>query len=102
MIDAGWFSRHLKPEVEMPDDGFEPRKMSEIKIDEESIKQLRTDLYALSARAKVLFVDKASTVGTSANVEFAGQALTITAADRTKVEDMLLTSFHRTTDILPN
>ncbi len=75
--------------------------MSEIKIDEESIKQLRDDLYGFSGSAKVLFVDKASSVGTSANVEFAGQVLTISEAGRTKIEDLLLTSFHRTTDILP-
>lgn len=101
IIDGGWFSHHMNPDIEMPGDGFEPHKMSDIKINEESIKQLRDDLYGFSGSAKVLFVDKVSPVGTSANVEFAGQALTITAADRTKVEDMLLTIFHRTTDILP-
>lgn len=101
-IDGGWFSRHLNPDIEMPDDGFEPQKMSDIKIDEESIKPLRDDLYGFSGSAKVLFVDPASSVGTSANVEFAGQALTTTTNDRTKVEDVLLTGFRRTTDIIPN
>lgn len=102
IIDCAWFSRHLKPDIEMPDDGFEPQNMSYIKIDEESIKQLGDDLYGFSGSSKVLFKDKASTIGTSINVEFGGQAITITADDRTWVKNVLLTRFHRMSDILPN
>ncbi len=81
-IDADWFSRHLKRDIEMPEDGFEPRKMSVIKIDEDSIRKLRADLYGFSGSAKVLFVDKASTVGPSANVYFSGHAFIITSDER--------------------
>ena len=34
-------------------------------------------------------------------VEFAGKAFTLTSDERTWVEDMMLTAFHRTTDIIP-
>ncbi len=102
VIDRSWFSRHLKPDIEMPDDGFGPQKMSGIKIDEESIIQLSDDLYGFSGSGKVLFKDKTSEVGTSAEVEFGGQAITITADDRTRVEGVLLTRLHRISDILPN
>lgn len=100
-INRSWFSQHLDPLVELPDDGFEPHNMTDIKIDKESIKGLGKDLYVFNGRSTVLFKDKASGVGSDAEVEFGGEAYTSTGEGRTLVDEILLTSFHRTTDLLP-
>ena len=100
-IDAGWFSSHIKMEIERPDDGFEPQSMSKIRIDQESIKHIQCYLYGFSGNATVLFEDRSSKLGSHAEVEFNGQADTKTESGRTCVKDLLLTSFHRTTDFIP-
>ena len=100
-IDASWFSSHIKLELERPDDGFEPQSMSKIKIDQNSINPIKNDKYGFSGSATVLFEDATSKIGSHAEVEFSGQADTKTESERTWVKDLLLTSFHRTTDIIP-
>ena len=100
-IDAGWFSSHIKLDIKRPDDGFEPQRMTKIKINQDSIKTIQDEVYGFRGNATVLFNDKASNVGCYAEVEFNGKAYTITAPDRTSVKDVLLTGFHRTTDIIP-
>ena len=100
-IDAGWFSSHLNPDIKRPDDGFEPQRISKVKISQDSIMSLQKDIYVFSGTAIVRFQDKASQIGCSADVEFAGKAFTLTSDERTWVEDVMLTAFHRTTDIIP-
>ena len=100
-IDAGWFSSHIKLDIKRPDDGFEPQSMSKIKIDENSIDPIQNDINGFSGSAMVLFEDKASKIGSHAKVEFGGHADTKTESDRTWVKDVLLTNFHRITEIIP-
>lgn len=100
-IDACWFSSHINVETTMPDDGFEPQSMSKFKIDQDGIDPIQDDIYGFSGNATVLFEDKTSKIGCHAKVQLGGQAITVTASDRTWVKDIVLTSFHRTTDIIP-
>ena len=100
-IDTDWFSSHINLDIAMPDDGFEPQSMSNINIDQESVKIIQDDLYGLAGNVKVLFEDKTSKIGSCVKVEFFGQVRTVTVSDRTWVKDVILTSFHRTTDIIP-
>lgn len=101
-IDAGWFISHLNQEIERPDDGFEPQRMSKIKINQDSIISIQDEIYGFSGSASVLFKDNASNVGCVAEVAFRGQAYTTSEFGRTSVKDLVLTSFHRTTDIIPD
>lgn len=75
--------------------------MSKIKINQDSVKIIQDEVYGFSGSATCLFKDKASNVGYCTEVEFNGQVSTITKYGRISVKDVLLTGFHRTTDIIP-
>ena len=100
-IDAGWFSSHIKLGIERPDEGFEPQRMAKIKINQDSITPIKDEVYGFSGSATGLFKDTSSKVGCYAEVEFRGLAYAITEFGRTYVNDLILTSFQRTTNIIP-
>ena len=100
-IDSRWFTVHIDLAIERPDDGFKPQSISDITINQESIRLVNKDLYEFSGTGKVLFRDKASKIGRRAEVEFGGQAITETKHDHMSVKDILLTTFHRTTALIP-
>lgn len=101
-VNHQWLSSHIRLDIEMPDDGFESEKMSGIKINEDSISQIGSDKFVFRGEGKVLFIEKVSKVGTKAEVEFKGIAFTVIINGRLLVTDVILTSFHRITDLLPH
>lgn len=100
-INSKWFSEHIKLEIERPDDGFEPQIMSKIQINQDSIKLIKDNQFRFSGIATVLFEDNVSKLGNHAKVEFGGQASIDGVSDRIWVKDVVLTSFHLTTNIIP-
>lgn len=100
-IDSVWFSGHIDLSIIRPDDGFEPQSISDIKICQESIELIEKDHYRFTGSGKVLFEDKASNVGSNAEVEFGGEAITKTVDVRMYVDDICLTTFNRVSDIIP-
>lgn len=100
-IDSHWLSIHLQPEIIVPDDGFRLVRLSDEKIEEDSIDCSDISDYVFSATGTAAYTDHTGRVNINVPVKFGGIARIQLDDDKDEVVDMVITRFHRTQPILP-
>lgn len=100
-IDSEWLSKHLCPDIILPDDGFILVGLSEIEIDEDSIDFSDINDYVFSGYASGAYTDYTRRNIIYVPVKFGGKVHIQIDNDSEEVTDVIITRIHRTQPIIP-